>query len=273
MRFLAPGRDEVATSAFEHPVFDALAPFKDLLLGQDWPALDALDARLGPIRHQGTGAALSLVEQQSLDDSENYEQRIFGRGVLATRSGNWHDLFNALAWHRFPAIKSALNSAQVEDMARVGLSRRTRRQDALTQFDEAGAIVLLRDARLLADWDRHDWSGLFLRERLAWSDGRIALAVFGHALYEHALNPDMLLVSKTLVLIEDGQGSADAVIDRRVAAAIGDGRCLDNPQQLRPLPMPGIPGWHRRVQDAAFYGELPCFRPARAGRTYPAPLS
>lgn len=273
MRFLAPGRDELAAGAFDHPVFDALAPHKDLLLGEAWPTLEALDARLGPIRHERTGAVLGLVEQQSLDDGENYEQRILRHAALATRSGNWHDLFNALAWHRFPAIKSALNVAQVEDMARVGLSRRTRRQDALTQFDEAGAIVVLRDPDLLAAWDRHDWSGLFLRDRQAWSDGRITLAVFGHALYEHALNPDMLLVSKTLVLLDDGRGSADALIDRRVADAIGEGRCLDNPQQLRPLPMPGIPGWHRRAQDAAFYGELPCFRPARAGRTYPAPLS
>jgi hypothetical protein len=272
MRFLAPARAGLDPARFAHPVFEGLAPFKDLLLAEHWPALADLDARLQPLRHGVSGLPLALVGQAVLDDAENYERRIFQRGLIATRDGNWHDLFNALVWRCFPAIKSALNAAQVEDMARMGLAERTRRQCALTQFDEAGAIVLLRDPELLPAWDRHDWPGLFLDRQAAWRDGGIRLWVFGHALYEHALNPDMLLVSKTLVLVDDGQGDGQADMDRRVAAAIAARHCLADPQQLRPLPMPGIPAWHPRRQDAAFYRELPCFRPLRPGRIYPPPL-
>lgn len=273
MRFVPPERAAVTEDLIDQPVFAGLAPYRDLLLGPAWPSLAELNAVVRPLHHRTTGHALALSAQESLADGENYEQRIFHRGLIATRSGNWHDLLNALAWLRFPATKSALNAGQVEDMARVGMRQRTRRQCAFTQFDEAGAIVVLRDADLLALWDAHDWAGLFLAERRAWSEGRISLAVFGHALFEHALNPEMLLVSKTLVLIDDRDGIDDASLDRQVATAIAAGACLGDPQELRPLPMSGIPGWHREPQDVDFYRDKPCFRSLRPGRRYPAPLS
>ena len=65
---------------------------------------------------------------------------------------------------------------------------------------------------------------------------------------------------------------ADDGIDEWIAAAIAAGRCLGDPQELRPLPLSGIPGWHRQAQDAGFYRDQPCFRPVRAGRIYPGPL-
>lgn len=277
MRFVAPERAAVTEALIGQPVFAGLAAFRPLLLAPAWPSLAELNALVSPLRHRVTDRPLSLHAQESLEDGENYEQRILRHGLIATRSGNWHDMLNALVWHQFPAIKSALNAGQVEDMARVGLQQRTRRQCAFTQFDEAGAIVMLRDAALLARWDSHDWDGLFRGNANAWQDGSITLMVFGHALYEHALNPAMLLVSKTLVILdEDGELGADDIdridIDRRVADAIAAHACLGDPQELRPLPMSGIPGWHPQIQDAAFYRDQPCFRPLRAGRRYPPPL-
>ena len=285
MRFVAPARSAATAARIAQPIFDGLAEFRPLLVAPAWPGVSALDAAVQPLWHRVTGRALRLVAQDTLDDGENYERRILQHGLIATRPDNWHDLLNALVWQRFPAIKSALNVAQVEDMAQVGLQQRTRRQAALTQFDEAGAVLVLRDRQLLGLWDRHDWQGLFLQQRAAWMDGRISLAVFGHALFEHALNPDMLLVSKTLVLLaeDDRGGRADALggrvpaatiagIDQRIAAAIAAGACLGDPLELRPLPLSGIPGWHPEPQDAAFYRDKPCFRPLRPGREYPAPL-
>lgn len=272
MRFIAPERSTVAGDLFDQPVFAGLGSFLELLSGPSWPGMARLNSLLQPLSHGVTGRALEFVAQESIDDQENYERRIFQRGLIATRSGNWHDLLNALVWKQFPAIKSALNAGQVEDMARVGLRQRTRRQCAFTQFDEAGAVVVLRRSPLLALWDQHDWDGLFRLNRQAWQDGSITLKVFGHALFEHALNPGMLLVSKTLVLLDEHARIADQDIDQRVAAAIGAGECLDDPQELRPLPLSGIPGWHRGPQDAGFYRDQPCFRPVRAGRRYPEPL-
>lgn len=272
MRFVAPERAAVDSRLFEQPVFAGLANFRELLQGPSWPCLAELNSMLQPLQHRVTARPLALLAQESIDDDDNYERRIFQRGLIATRSGNWHDLLNALVWKHFPAIKSALNVGQVEDMARVGLRQRTRRQCAFTQFDEAGAVVVLRRARLLELWDRHDWDGLFRLERAAWEDGGITLRIFGHALFEHALNPDMLLVSKTLVIVDEEHRIADDGIDEWIATAIAAGRCLGDPQELRPLPLSGIPGWHRQAQDAGFYRDQPCFRPVRAGRIYPGPL-
>ncbi|KFN43647.1 DUF3025 domain-containing protein [Arenimonas oryziterrae] len=275
MRFLAPERGTLRADTFSQPVFDEHRAARELLAQDAWPTIAALDAQVQPLTHRVTGRALRLVEQ-TLDDAPlPYEQRIHEHGEIPTRAENWHDLFNALAWRNYPAIKSALNVRQVADIARVGTQQRTRAQDALTQFDEGGAVLLLRDRRLLPLWDAHDWEGLFLRERAAWHDGRLVLAVIGHALPEHALHPQMLLVAKTLVLFDDDGAAGDvrAAIDARIAEAILASACLLDPQELRPLPLSGIPGWHREIQDEAFYRTQPCFRPLRAGRRYPEPLS
>ena len=273
MRFLAPHRDAVTAETVDQPVFAGMAEFRDLLIGPEWPNVAAVNDRLQPLAHRTTGKPLSFVAQDILaSDRMHYEERIFQRGEIATRENNWHDLLNALVWKKFPAIKSALNSLQVENIARVGSRSRTREQDALTQFDEAGAVVVVRDRSLLSYWDAHDWDGLFRQQRDAWHDGRISLAIFGHAVLEHALHPEILLVAKTLVLCADDADCDGAAVDELAAGAIHR-RYLCDPQRLRPLPLSGIPGWHRASQDQAFYAEKACFRPLRAGRAYPAPVS
>jgi hypothetical protein len=176
-----------------------------------------------------------------------------------------------------------LNARQVAEIAVAGPKRRTRAQCALTHFDEAGVVVLLRDPALLALWDAHDWHGLFWREHAAWSDGRIAAHVFGHALLEHALRPGQLLVGKALVVMASRSGNAQgaccgssAAPDWAVAelaGAIQRGDLLNDPQELRPLPLSGIPGWLLDNAAESFYREAPCFRPLRAGRHYPAPFA
>ena len=274
MRFNPPARAEVDAAVFDRPAFVGLAPFHDLLVGGDWPGLPALQARLQPLWHRQTGAPLAFVDAESLgDDGLHYEQRIMQHGVIATRRHNWHDLLNALTWKRYPAIKSALNVRQVEGIARVGTLRRNRAQQALTHFDEAGAVAIVRDRGLLPLWDAHDWIGLFLQQREAWRDGRITLQVPGHAVLEHALCPHLLLTAKALVLVDDGSGRDTAAVDGAVGAAIAAQACLLDPQELRPLPLSGIPGWHDAPQDAAFYREASCFRPLRAGRRYPPALA
>ena len=219
-----------------------------------------------------------------LADGLHYEQRIAERAEIATRERNWHDLLNALIWLRFPQLKAALNSRQVEQIAIAGPKSRTRAQCALTLFDEAGVVVALRDPALLALWDAHDWHGLFWRERKAWSDGRIDVIVFGHALLEHALKPRQLLVGKAMVVMPASTGNLEDVAappgevrsEAAIAAlaqAIVSAALLTDPQELRPLPLSGIPGWHADNTNEAFYLSAPCFCPLRAGRRYPPPLS
>jgi hypothetical protein len=214
-----------------------------------------------------------------LRDGLHYEQRIAERRQIATRERNWHDLLNALVWLRFPGLKSALNARQVAEIAIAGAKQRTLAQCALTHFDEAGVIVILGDAELLALWDAHDWHGLFWRERAAWTDGRIVSIVFGHALLEHALKAEQLLVGKAVAVTmrqsverENGAARGDHAALALVAAAVRSSRLLVDPQELRPLPLSGIPGWHPANRIESFYREAPCFRPLRSGRCYPEPF-
>lgn len=274
MRFIAPPREAVSADVFGQRVFAGLSAYRDLLSERDWPTLAALNDRLMPLRHRITGRDLSFVEQAAvLADAVHYELRIFREAAIATRADNWHDLLNALIWARYPAIKSALNARQSADIERIGSQRRTRAQDALTQFDEAGAMVCVHDPRLLALWDGHDWPGLFLAEAEAWRDGRIEAQVFGHALLEHALAPGMLLTAKCLVWFDPQARLAASGLDACLAERIAGGECLNDPQALRPLPLSGIPGWHGGTQDAGFYRNAACFRPLRPGRRYPPPLN
>ena len=168
---------------------------------------------------------------------------------------------------RYPALKLGLNARQRLHMAVMGMGQRNRAQAALTQFDETGLIVRVRDAGLLTAWDRHDWSALFDPD--GWREGDIAVcAVIGHALMEQALLPERLLVGKCLAVV----GDDDVACVAAVAAAIEDANLLADPAELRPLPLAGIPGWHA-PQNAAFYQSTDYFRPLREGRLYPAPLS
>lgn len=286
-RFLAPSRDEIAHERFDAPIFAGYAAHRDWMHGATWPTVAMLDERLGAIVHPQADVELHFAEQSPtlLDDGLHYERRILERGLIATRAANWHDLFNAMVWIEHPALKAALNLRQVRDLEFAGASQRTRAQCALTHFDEAGAIVLLRDAALLAAWDAHDWTRFFFDAREAWADGRVGLVVFGHALLEHALSDQLLATAKCLAVLAPPESAlqpserrldarvsfdATAAIDL-VAADIARGRLLQDPQQLRPLPLAGVPGWDARNASSAFHREAECFRPLREGRVYPPP--
>ena len=287
MRFAAPARDKVDPVVFARPPLAQWREFAHLTETHEWPGVVALNmaaGQAGPLADAAKGH-WRFVEQTPalLADGLHYERRIADRGEIATREGNWHDLLNALVWLRYPAVKTALNARQVAEIAVAGPKRRTRAQCALTHFDEAGVVVLLHDPALLALWDAHDWHGLFWRERGAWIDGRVAAHVFGHALLEHALKPGQLLVGKAVVVtaprsgnVEGVSGDSSAATDRSIvelAAAIQRGDLLNDPQELRPLPLSGIPEWHPDNAVERFYREAPCFSPLRAGRHYPAPFA
>ena len=215
---------------------------------------------------------------QLLGDGLHYEQRI-ARGALATREGDAHDFFNALVWLRHPQLKWALNRRQCDDIETMGTKTRSRGQYAMTHFDEAGSIVWLSDDAVLACWDAHDWEGLFRRQGDAWGT-RVAVTLFGHALLEHVAQRDLLPMGRCIAVRVDADEIATRSDDRgviaawaknelRIADAIRNGALLADPQQLRPLPLAGLPGWHADGNASQFF-ELPCFRPARPGRVYDA---
>lgn len=266
MRYVAPTRGSVDPLVFDRLPLAAWRDDAALLRGAAWPSIAALNDRWpddAPQRFVAQTAPL-------LADGLHYEQRIADRGHIATREANWHDLFNALVWLRYPALKRALNQRQVSEVARVGTKHRSREQYALTHFDEGGVIVLLRDPALLPLWDAHDWYGLFWHHRQAWLDGTIQAELFGHALLEQALTPSQLLVGKALVF-QSSRALDMAEILTHCAAMIAAEQLLHDPLELRPLPLAGLPGWNAANADEAFHRHTVCYQPKRAGRHYPSP--
>lgn len=267
MRYVAPAREAVDPVVFTHAPLSDWCEYAEWLRGPDWPSIDELNARWP----KDTGERFVAQTRVLLEDGLHYEERIATRGLIATREANWHDLFNAMIWLRYPQLKRALNRQQMAEIAQIGRRERSRPQCAQTHFDEAGVIAVVKDPQLLELWDRHDWHGLFWRRRSAWLDGSIVVALFGHALLEHALTPGKLLVGKALVVMaEQGKGSAEAVAC--CAEAIAEAHLLRDPLELRPLPLSGIPGWHAGNGEEAFHRHAACYQPLREGRRYPEPL-
>ncbi|HEX4479722.1 MAG TPA: DUF3025 domain-containing protein [Rudaea sp.] len=265
MRFVAPPRGQIDLTVFERPPLSEWREFDGLLRSAAWPDVDALNA----LRRDSSMPHFITQTRELEDEGLHYESRIDAHGAIATRPANWHDLLNALIWIRYPRLKAALNRRQVAEIAVAGPKQRTRAQCALTHFDEAGVIVVLRDASLLPAWDAHDWTDLFWKRRDAWRSGDAVAIVFGHALLEHALRADQLLCGKTLVLVADTDpaNAVDAIANR-----IADATLLRDPQELRPLPLSGIPGWLDVNENAMFYRTAACFSPLRVGRRYPQPV-
>lgn len=273
-RFQAPPREAVDPACFEHPAFAGLAAHGDWLRSDCWPEIAELDVRLGGVPHPSSGRPLRFVEQSPalLSDGLHYEERILREGRIATRARNWHDLFNALMWLERRALKAAMNLRQVADLGVTEPGQRSRGQCALTHFDEAGAIVILPDEDMQACWDAHDWVELFMRHHRAWLEERARVILIGHALLERALVTDLLLTAKCLAWLGPAPATECSVL-ARFSEAIAAGDLLRDPQELRPLPLSGLPGWHPAAGDTRFLREGECFRPLRLGRCYPAPTA
>lgn len=261
-RFVPPRRGQVDPACFDHPLLAPFARWGDLIRATVWPDMATLNAA-APV----AGKVFVAQDAALLADGLHYEQRI-AAGRIATRAENWHDLFNALVWGRYPALKQALNARQCAAIAQMGTRQRNAAQQALTQFDESGLVVRVRDAALLAAWDAHDWRALFVDQAAAWQRGDIGVAAsFGHALLEQCLLPGRRVVGKALVVIAVDDATAVA----QVVGAIAAGQVLQQAGELRPLPLAGIPGWHP-AQGSDFYADADYFRPLREGRTYPPAL-
>jgi hypothetical protein len=205
--------------------------------------------------------------------SESYETRLYARGEMHVRSGTWHDLFNVLAWLAYPKTKAALNARHHEEEARCGLrdakrGRRTRVRDALTLFDESGAIVAASDPALLERIRAFEWKQLFWTDRARALDGLRVFAI-GHALLGKLLAPFAGLTAHAVLLPVDASffqfslrlrlGEADG----RAAGLVCSGPAFDAPGNLCPLPVLGIPGWSPESASEAFYDDTTYFRSGR----------
>ena len=256
------------------PVFSErtpmLAPYAQAAAGLasrgDWPPRRALDALL---RERGVKNAQGLAMTAVAPDCApalSYESRVHERGELAVRERDWHDLFNVLVWCVFPATKAALNARHVAASAlERDAANRGRARDALTLFDESGAIVVSTEPDLLDDLRAFRWKRLFVTERERVRAG-LRVYLFGHALLEKALAPYVGMTAHAIALpVERGFfGMApEHQIERVDSMTARSLAGLSSPRDLAPLPVLGVPGWWPANEAESFYDDASYFRPGR----------
>lgn len=263
------------------PLFAALFPVLEQVNwpSRAWPTLadyqSLLDKLPQPLR-TASGARLRVAPQASdkPDDwRQGYEARIYQTGELQTRAENWHDVFNLLVWASFPQSKAALNARHFALLeARAALSStgmpRLPPQDALTQFDETGVIIVSADATLSALLRNFRWKSLFCARR---SDvqAHMRCFLFGHGLMEKTLTPYRGMTGKGVVLPVAPAFFAQPLarqmrqIDEHLARLIADPRQLTMPHDLAPVPLLGFPGFTPENENPAYYEDQAYFRPGR----------
>ena len=208
----------------------------------------------------GAKAPVRFVPQSALPVGMAYEQFIHGTAQVPTRD-NLHDFFNGLVWLRFPQAKRRLNQLQAQAIATQGIgSTRGPVRDAVTLFDENGALLLAPDA-LWEALAARQWRRLFVELRPLWRQAR--LVVFGHALLEQLVSPRKPLtahVYRAQAAIESG-----ADVDAWLAADLDAEHLARKP--FAPLPVLGVPGWCTENENFSFYDDSFVFRSARPTST------
>jgi hypothetical protein len=257
-----------------------LAPFAAALSKhRKWPPREALQELIAARGVQnGCGIPLRLVASETTAGA-SFEERVYREGELEVRQGDWHDFFNVLAWLAYPRAKAALNERHVSarreerenasslESAGCG-GNRGRTRDALTLFDESGAIVLWNDRELIEDLRAFHWKRLFWtrRDRVLSS---MRFYIFGHAIFEKALSPYVGMAAHAM----SGNMGSDFMnapvewqitrVDEFVAERASRVEQLRVPAVLSPLPVLGVPGWWRANEEEAFYDDTRYFRAGR----------
>jgi Protein of unknown function (DUF3025) len=186
-----------------------------------------------------------FVPAGELPEGEAYEAFIARTRTVPTRD-NLHDEFNRLVWCRHPALKLRLNELQAAEIAARGIGpTRGALRDALTLFDENGALCPDAPPLLAQALAERDWQALFVTHRALWHDTRFE--VFGHALLEQ------LAVAPRKAL------TAHVVLGDPLAWPANEWA----KKPFLPLPVLGIPGWWPANEDPAFYADPSVFRPPR----------
>ena len=251
------------------PIFTPLRPRIDALPAQRWPTHGELtEVARGAITSRGKPIRFVSPREGSDRDRPYYERHIAETGEVETRPANWHDLFNALVWCAFPRAKAQINAQHAAILAEGGEAEARRRspgRDALTLFDEGGVAVVSRSPELLRLIVDFEWKELFWHRR-AELERSVRFFAFGHALYEKALEPHIGIVAKT-VFVPAGDfffmssvESQVALADEMLAAHFSRRARFPSPKAMAPVPVMGIPGWHPRTDDEAFYDDPAHFR-------------
>jgi len=231
--------------------------FKNLT---EWPDISLYADIFKKHDHKITPVAQS-TSINSFEDQ--YEPRVYLKRELQTRTQNWHDFFNAIIWLKFPKTKKTLNDLHfLQAKQRKKGSNRSTLENRITQFDECGAIVITNNKKLIGLIKNHQWEELFIKNSNAFEEN-IKCIIFGHAMFEKALNPYIGMTCHCLLIesnefLEDIKNDDFSKIDQKIAD-LWKNKISRAPLKLNALPVLGIPGFWPE-QNSLFYKNTEYFR-------------
>jgi hypothetical protein len=261
------------------PVWLDYRALLDRLDDAEFPSPAVLDALLADRLNTGSGKPLRFVSSERLPAKINYEQHIFESGEVSTRSGVYHDLFNALVWSRYPLLKAAMNAVHCQELAGGQKENRSRRRDALTLFDECGVVIVSTKLHRLEQLAQHQWQQVFCQNPGEWAEA-IQVFVVGHALLEKHLQPYKGITAQALLVRAEAlpprkeREATITAIDRVLASALTGETMLTSTHDLSAVPLAGIPGWpQRQLTGEEYYADREVFRPLGTRRPAAAVFS
>jgi hypothetical protein len=229
------------------PLTAAAARFESF---RDWPSRDELGWAYAAVAQLTDAEPLRFGENVRKQDryasggvqpERLYDGRITCAGEVPTRERDWHDFFNALCFMTFPRAKRALHRRQYRVLkSRIdpGAHRlpgaRTKEQDALTLFDEGGAVIAAEELAFqplaaASDAERPELLRQLVERRQA------KVIPFGHALFEHLVEGLRCPGGSTRLVRVDDVGVPDllllAAVDRCVAGLLDDPEVFLQPRE------------------------------------------
>lgn len=255
------------------PIFSDIAMLLREKNWQQWPTLeDYMDLVPEGIKNSAGHSITMHHQYQDLPFPEmGYEERIYKSGIISTREQNWHDFFNVFIWCFFPRTKVLLNRLHMDELEIQVGKKRTPARDAITHIDESGVIVATCEPEVIQELKRHQWKQLFVQRRQQWWK-RVGCYVFGHGLYEKALNPFIGFTGKAYcLLVEEAFFNLSRLeqyreLDKTLLQHIDGNQSLKDSSHLSPIPVLGVPEWYAENSDPNFYRNENYFRPFRGVR-------
>lgn len=247
------------------PIFEHLSLILSPIMTTQWPSIAQLNRLLCKRLSSSYGKPIQFSRPDP-QLSMSYEERIYYKGEVETRKNNWHDFFNSCIWALFPKTKVILNQLHIEQIKIQSGTQRTAYRDTITHLDESGVIVVCCDHKMIEDLQQHHWQQVFYQQQEQWGKN-IDAFVFGHGIYEKALNPFIGFTAKMLPLIVKTEFFSLSVVQRYqqmdilLAEQIAKQQLLQNNKSLSPFPILGVPGWFEQNKEASFYQNTQYFRP------------
>ena len=265
------------------PFFVPLHSFISCFEGTAFPTLQDCNKLLAarePLITVHSGEVLQFVPQEygRLPFAEQYEPRCYLKGEVPTRENNWHDLFNALVWLAFPKAKAAINARHYRALTgtskAAGVATHSQRgavRDTNTLLDESGVIVVSADVELANLLRNFQWKELFWTRRVQVQSS-MRFYLFGHGLYEKALQPYVGMTGQGL-LLPVGQEFFTLTpeqqlghLDDLLSGYLSSNEHCQSTRELTPVPLLGVPGWAAENERAEYYGNTGYFRTGRKER-------